>query len=160
VNDDASRQAARYPQVGDLAPDFELEGSDGRFRLSEQRGRRVVLFFYPGDNHLICTRQFCSYRDRVDEFDDLDVRAFGISPQSVASHQSFIDEHALTVPLLADTEFVASRAYGVYSRLIGTKRGTFVIDRAGVTRYRHDNVLSLTYDTVERLKNALTGLDA
>ena len=58
---------ARGPHVGDRAPNFELEGTDGLFRLSDHRGRRVVLLFYPGDNTPVCTRQFCSYRDEAEK---------------------------------------------------------------------------------------------
>ena len=58
---------AKGPRVGDQAPDFELEGTDGRFHLSEHRGERVVLLFYPGDETPVCTKQFCSYRDRADD---------------------------------------------------------------------------------------------
>jgi len=148
----------RQPDTGAPAPDFELDGSDGPFRLSEHRGERVVLFFYPGDNNLICTRQFCSYRDRVDEFNDLDVLAVGISPQSVESHREFIAEHRLTLPLLSDTDLNVSRDYGVHSPLIGTKRATFVIDETGIIRYRHDNPLSLTYDTVAAVGQAIVHL--
>lgn len=146
------------PDRGTPAPDFELDGSEGPFRLSDHRGERVVLFFYPGDNNLICTRQFCSYRDRVDEFSDLGVLAVGISPQSVDSHREFIAEHALTLPLLADTELAVSRAYDVHSRLIGTKRATFIIDETGIIRYRHDHRLSLSYDTVPTIADALAQL--
>lgn len=146
---------ARAPQPGDAAPDFELAGSDGPFHLADHRGDRLVLFFYPGDNNLVCTRQFCSYRDRVDEFNDLGVFAVGISPQSVDSHREFIAEHALTLPLLADTSLDVSRAYDVHSSLVGTRRATFVIDERGVVRYRHDNLLSLSYDTVEQVAQAL-----
>jgi peroxiredoxin Q/BCP len=117
-----------------------------------------VLFFYPGDNNLICTRQFCSYRDRVDEFEEIGACAVGISPQSVESHRHFIEEHGLTVPLLADTELAVSRAYGVHSNLIGTRRATFVIDADGIVRYRHDNLLSLSYDTVATVSRALAQL--
>lgn len=149
---------ARAPQPGDIAPPFALDGSEGRFLLEAHRGRRLVLFFYPGDNNLICTRQLCSYRDQVDQFEDLGIFAVGISPQSVSSHQSFIAEHQLTLPLLADRDFAVSKAYDVHSKFIGTKRATFVIDEAGVVRYRHDNLLSLSYDTVEQLSEALTQL--
>jgi peroxiredoxin Q/BCP len=145
----------RHPESGMAAPDFELEGSEGSFRLSDHRGERIVLFFYPGDNNLICTRQFCSYRDRVDEFNDLRALAVGISPQSVESHREFIDEHALTLPLLADTGLAVTRAYGVHSRLVGTKRATFIIDESGTIRYRHDNLLSLSYDTVTTIAHVL-----
>jgi peroxiredoxin Q/BCP len=142
-------------QPGDPAPPIELDGSDGPFSLAAMRGRRVVLFFYPGDNNLVCTRQLCSYRDRVDQFNDLDVDAVGISPQSVESHRSFIEENQLTLPLLSDAEFVVSKAYDVHSRRIGTNRATFIIDEAGIVRYRHDNLLSLTYDTVSDVAKAL-----
>ena len=64
--------------VGDAAPDFELEGTDGlAFRLSEHRGHNVVLAFYPGDATTVCTKQFCSYRDRADELDRLDLLGQG-----------------------------------------------------------------------------------
>ena len=56
---------AKTPQVGEQAPDFELPGTEGPFKLSEHRGERVVLLFYPGDNTMVCTKQFCSYRDRA-----------------------------------------------------------------------------------------------
>ena len=59
---------AKTPQVGEQAPDFELPGTDGAFRLSDHRGERVVLLFYPGDNTPVCTKQFCSYRDRAEDF--------------------------------------------------------------------------------------------
>jgi peroxiredoxin Q/BCP len=146
---------AKTPQPGDPAPVFELDGSNGPFKLAAHLGLPVVLFFYPGDNNLVCTRQLCSYRDQVHRFDDLGVYAVGISPQSVESHRSFIEEHQLTLPLLADTEFAVSKAYDVHSSFIGTKRATLVIDAAGIVRYRHDNLLSLSYDTVDQVARAL-----
>ena len=72
---------AKTPNVGEQAPDFELEGTAGTFKLSDHRGERVVLLFYPGDNTMICTRQFCSYRDRVSEFSTLNATVVGISAQ-------------------------------------------------------------------------------
>ena len=63
---------ASAPHVGDRAPDFALEGTDGTFRLSDHRGQRVVLLFYPGDETAVCTKQFCSYRDRADDMSALD----------------------------------------------------------------------------------------
>jgi thioredoxin-dependent peroxiredoxin len=90
------------PRPGDPAPDFELEGTDGRFRLSDHRGARVVLLFYPGDNTPVCTRQFCSYRDDAEELAQLDATIVGISSQSLESHESFTAKHGLTVPLMAD----------------------------------------------------------
>jgi thioredoxin-dependent peroxiredoxin len=150
---------AKDPHPGEVAPDFELTGTHGPFRLSEHRGERVVLLFYPGDNHVVCTRQFCSYRDRVDHFSKLGVRAVGISPQDIASHRDFIAKHGLTLPLLADSHRDVSKLYDVHSSVIGTRRATIVIDEMGVVRYRHDNLLSLSYDSVNDLSAALARLN-
>jgi thioredoxin-dependent peroxiredoxin len=146
---------SKFPQFGDAAPDFEIDGTHGHFRLSAHRGEKVVLLFYPGDNNLICTRQLCSYRDRVDQFNELGVYAVGISPQDLDSHEQFVAKHGLTLPLLADTGFAVSKAYDVYSPRIGTNRATLIIDENGVVRYRHDNLLSLSYDSVSDLRSAL-----
>ena len=100
--------------VGDEAPDFDLEGTEGRrYRLADCRGHWLVLAFYPGDFTPVCTRQFCSYRDAADRLDDLDATVWGISPQSVESHERFRREHGLTVPLLSDPDRAVIRAYGV-----------------------------------------------
>ena len=72
--------------VGDDAPDFTLEGTDGTFTLSEHRGERVVLLFYPGDNTTVCTKQFCSYRDAAEDMSKLDATFVGISVQGMESH--------------------------------------------------------------------------
>src|SRR5947209_9216475 len=93
---------AKSPQPGDPAPDFELEGTEGRFRLSEHRGERVILLFYPGDNTPVCTRQFCSYRDHAEDVDGLGATVVGISSQDLDSHDAFVAKHGLNVPLLAD----------------------------------------------------------
>jgi peroxiredoxin Q/BCP len=149
---------ARGPAPGDPAPDFELQGTDGRFRLSEHRGERVVLLFYPGDETPVCTRQFCSYRDHADELDQLDATVVGISGQSVRSHERFREHHDLTVPLLADPDRAVARAYGVALPGVGTRRAVFVIDEAGVVRHRHVHALGLSFQTVDDLRQALAEL--
>jgi len=146
---------AKGPELGDEAPDFELEGTDGSFRLSDHRGSRVVLLFYPGDETPVCTKQFCSYRDHSDEFGALDAVSVGISGQSVDSHRSFTDAHRLTVPLLADTEGAVAKAYGVHRPMVGTKRAVVIVDEAGVVRYRHDHSLGLDFQDVDQLRDAL-----
>src|SRR5207244_10752921 len=98
------REMAKTPRVGEQAPDFELPGTGGAFRLSEHRGERVVLLFYPGDNTMVCTKQFCSYRDRAADFDQLNATVVGISSQDVDSHEAFTAKHSLNVPLLADVD--------------------------------------------------------
>jgi len=144
-------------QAGEPAPDFELPGTAGTFRLSEHRGERVVLLFYPGDRMPVCTRQFCSYRDRADDLAALDATVVGISSQELPSHEQFMLEHSLTVPLLADVSGDVAKAYSAHNRL-GTKRAVIVIDEQGTVRYRHDHLLGLDYQTVDDLKGALEAL--
>jgi peroxiredoxin Q/BCP len=141
-------------KVGEIAPDFELPGTSGDFRLSDHRGERVVLLFYPGDNTPVCTRQFCSYRDRAEDFAALDATVVGISSQDVDSHEQFAAKHSLTVPLLADVGGEVAKVYGVSSRM-GTRRAVFVIDEDGVVRYRHTHLLGLSYQSVDQLRDAL-----
>ena len=151
---------AKRPQAGEQAPDFELQGTDGPFRLSEHRGERVVLLFYPGDNTMVCTKQFCSYRDRAEEFAALDATVVGISSQDLASHEGFKAKHSLTVPLLADVGGKVAEAYGAHSSRLGTKRAVVVIDEQGIVRHRHDHLLGLDYQSVDDLKQALDALAA
>src|ERR1700685_1958653 len=112
---------AKTPQVGEQAPDFELQGTDGTFKLSEHRGERVVLLFYPGDNTMVCTKQFCSYRDRADDFAALDATVVGISSQDLDSHEGFIPKHGLNVPLLSDVDRKVSMSYSAFSPRLGIK---------------------------------------
>jgi thioredoxin-dependent peroxiredoxin len=151
---------AKTPQVGEEAPDFELPGTDGTFRLSEHRGERVVLLFYPGDNTTVCTKQFCSYRDRAEDFAALNATAVGISGQDVASHEGFVAKHSLNVPLLADADRQVAQLYSAFSPRLGTKRAVIVIDEQGIVRHRHDHMLGLDYQSVDELKAVLDALPA
>ena len=151
---------AKHPEVGDPAPDFELQGTYGRFKLSDHRGQRVVLLFYPGDNTPVCTRQFCSYRDNAEAFAALDARVVGISSQNVDSHESFTAEHGLNVPLLADEGSQVAKAYGAHAPVIGTKRAAIIVDEEGIVRYRHDHLLGLDFQTVDDLRDALDSVAA
>jgi peroxiredoxin Q/BCP len=149
---------AKTPQVGEQAPDFELPGTQGTFRLSEHRGERVVLLFYPGDNTMVCTKQFCSYRDRAGDFGALGATVVGISAQDLDSHEGFTSKHSLTVPLLADVDKQVAKAYSAFSPRLGTKRAVIVIDEQGIVRHRHDHLLGLDYQTVDDLKATLDAL--
>jgi peroxiredoxin Q/BCP len=151
---------AKTPQVGEQAPEFELPGTAGPFRLSEHRGERVVLLFYPGDNTMVCTKQFCSYRDRGGDFASLNATVVGISSQDLASHEDFAAKHSLNVPLLADTDKAVAKAYSAFSSRLGTKRAVIVIDEQGVVRHRHDHLLGLDYQSVDDLKQTLDALPA
>ncbi|MGO8907038.1 MAG: peroxiredoxin [Solirubrobacteraceae bacterium] len=150
----------RTPQVGEPAPDFELPGTEGTFRLSDHRGERVVLLFYPGDFTPVCTEQFCSYRDCAEDFAALGAAVVGISAQDVASHKRFIAENSLTVPLLADTEQVVAKAYSVDSPKWSTDRSVIVIDEQGIVRYRRDPETPAGFPSVDDLKAALDALPA
>jgi peroxiredoxin Q/BCP len=146
---------AKTPRVGEQAPDFELQGTDGSFKLSEHRGERVVLLFYPGDNTPVCKRQFCSYRDRADDFAALDATVVGISAQDLDSHEGFIAKNNLTVPLLADVGKTVGKSYSASG-----KRAVIVIDEQGVVRHRKDHLLGLDYESVDDLRAALEQLPA
>jgi len=147
----------RHPAIGEQAPDFELEGTEGRFRLSEHRGERVVLLFYPGDNTPVCTKQFCSYRDRPDDFAGLGATVVGISAQGLDSHRDFTETNHLNVPLLADEDGAVASTYGAHGRL-GTKRAVVIVDEDGIVRHRHDHLLGLDFQSVDELKAALDTL--
>ena len=149
---------AKTPQVGEQAPDFTLEGTDGTFRLSDHRGERVVLLFYPGDNTMVCTKQFCSYRDRAQDFASLNATVVGISSQDLASHEGFTSKHSLNVPLLADVDKTVAKAYSAFSSRLGTKRAVIMIDEQGIVRHRHDHLLGLDYQSVDDLKATLDAL--
>ena len=160
--------------VGDQAPDFELPGTGGKtYRLSDYRGRNLVLAFYPGDATTVCTAQFCSYRDRADQLDGLNAEVLGISPQSVDSHEHWAKEQELNVPLLADVDLGVSRAYGVtawlgplarFTELKETPggryimRAIFIVDGEGIVRYRHVSRTGATFQSVDDIEEALASV--
>lgn len=126
-------------EVGVVAPDFVLSDADGQeVRLSDYRGKKVVLYFYPKDNTPGCTRQACAFAGAYQGFRDKDVVVIGISKDSVASHKKFADKHGLPFILLADTELTAIQAYDVWVEKkrfgkvgMGVVRTTFIIDEEG-----------------------------
>jgi peroxiredoxin Q/BCP len=160
--------------VGNAAPDFELRGTGGKaYKLSELRGKNVVLAFYPGDQTTVCTKQFCSYRDNGERIDQLDAEVLGISPQSIDSHEHWVQEQSLNVPLLADEDLTVSKRYGVTAWLGPLARFTelkdvpggryimrsiFVIDGDGIVRYRHVSRTGSTFQTVDDLEQAVAAL--
>ena len=126
-------------EPGDLAPDFELEtDGGGTVRLSDLKGKRVVLYFYPKDNTPGCTKQACGFRDRRDDFAEMDVVVLGVSPDGVRSHDRFRDRHELNFPLLSDPDHAVAEAYGAWGpkklygkEYMGLIRSTFVIGPDG-----------------------------
>jgi peroxiredoxin Q/BCP len=160
--------------AGDRAPDFALPGTGEKtYRLSDYRGQNLILAFYPGDATTVCTKQFCSYRDQGDRLDALDATVLGISPQSVDSHEHWVKEQELNVPLLADEDLAVAKSYGVtgwigpLARLTELNdapggryvmRAIFVIDGEGIVRYRHVSRTGSTYESVEDLERALAAV--
>jgi peroxiredoxin Q/BCP len=141
--------------VGERAPDFELPGTGGRtYRLADYRGGKVILAFYPGDFTVVCTKQFCSYRDQGDRLDGLGAQVLGISPQSVESHERFTEEKRLNVPLLADEDKSVARAYGVLAGPL-VRRAIFIVDEEGIVRHRKVTLAGLSYESVDDLAQAL-----
>ena len=120
-------------EEGKPAPDFELESDDGEtVRLSDLRGKPVVLYFYPKDDTPGCTRQACGIRDTWGEFQRAGAEVFGISADTVASHEKFKAKYSLPFPLLADPEHVLGEPYGVAREGKNSyERSTFVIDADG-----------------------------
>jgi thioredoxin-dependent peroxiredoxin len=162
------------PDVGDPAPDFALPGTGGKtYRLSDYRGRNLILAFYPGDGTTVCTKQFCSYRDQGERLDALDAEVLGISPQSVDSHEHWVKEQELNVPLLADEDLAVAKRYGVagwigpLARFTELKeapggryamRAIFVVDGDGIVRHRTVSRTGSSYESVEDLERALASL--
>ena len=127
-------------EAGTMAPDFTLPDKEGSpVTLSQFKGRRVVVYFYPRDNTPGCTRQACGYAAAYDQFQALDTVVIGISKDSAASHRKFAEKNSLPFILLSDPELTAIQAYGVWQEKknygkvsMGVVRSTFVINADGV----------------------------
>ena len=126
--------------VGDKAPDFSLQSQSGEtVRLSDFRGTRVVLYFYPKDNTPGCTRQACAFAGAYEAFQEKGVVVIGISRDSTASHARFAEKHSLPFTLLSDPDRLAIEPYGVWQEKklygkvsFGIVRTTFLIDENGI----------------------------
>ena len=127
-------------KVGTLAPDFTLTDKDGNdISLSDFRGQKVVLYFYPRDNTPGCTRQACAFAATYEGFKEKNIKVIGISKDSVASHLKFAEKYSLPFTLLSDPELIAIKAYGVWQEKklygkvsFGVVRTTFIIDENGI----------------------------
>lgn len=127
-------------QEGTMAPDFLLADKDGRMvKLSDFRGKKIVLYFYSKDNTAGCTRQACAFGASYGEFQALGIPVIGISKDTAASHNKFAEKYELPFILLADPEKEIHAAYDVLKektmygkKVIGTERTTYIIDEKGM----------------------------
>ena len=126
-------------KVGEMAPDFELEDDSGaRVRLSELRGKTVVLYFYPRDDTPGCTKEACSFRDSWAAVKASGAAVYGLSPDTVEKHRAFREKYGLQFPLLSDRDRSVMKAYGAFGAKImygreveGVIRSTFIIGPDG-----------------------------
>lgn len=133
---------SEWVEEGKKAPDFTLPADDGtKVKLSQFKGKPVVLYFYPRDNTPGCTREACAFRDRQAELKKQGAVVLGVSTDDVASHQKFRDKFELNFPLLADTEHKVAEKYGAWreknmygKKSWGIQRSTFLIDADGKIR--------------------------
>jgi peroxiredoxin Q/BCP len=127
------------PDVGDKAPAFSLEDQSGKtVKLSDFKGKQVVLYFYPKDDTPGCTREACAFRDEHSALLKAGAVVLGVSPDSEATHAKFAGKYKLPFPLLADPDHAVSEKYGAWGekslygrKFMGIQRSTFLINGSG-----------------------------
>jgi thioredoxin-dependent peroxiredoxin len=125
--------------IGEKAPEFELPATNGQtVKLSDFKGKNVVLYFYPKDMTPGCTTEACDFRDHHEGFEGLNAVVLGVSPDPINRHGKFIEKHGLPFLLLADEDHKIAEDYGVWTlkknfgkEYMGIERSTFIIDKAG-----------------------------
>lgn len=147
-------------EVGTKAPDFTLLDQDGNeVSLSDFRGKKVALYFYPKDSTPGCTKQACAYQSSLNDFIDKDVKVIGISKDSVKSHKNFSTKQGLTFTLLSDPELIAIQAYDVWKEKkmygkvsMGVVRSSYLIDENGIIEKVYEKVKP-DMNAIEMLKD-------
>lgn len=134
----ASPSPSRSLRIGDKAPDFDVTSSDGKpLKLADFRGKKnVVLYFYPRDFTMVCTRETCGFRDMYAELASKDTEVIGVSFDDDKVHEDFRKEHHVPFSLVADTSHALSESYGATSSMVGkllgrASRVTYLIDKEG-----------------------------
>ena len=137
----AAGKKAGGPKAGDKAPPFKLATESGEISLAGQKGRPLVLYFYPRDDTSGCTMEAVEFSNAAKKFKKLGVTVLGVSRDDLTSHQKFRQKHDLTIALGSDEDLKAAKAYGVWGekslygrKYMGMERATFLIDGAGLVR--------------------------
>jgi thioredoxin-dependent peroxiredoxin len=152
-------------EVGQVAPDFELLSSNGeKVKLSDFRGKNVVLYFYPKDMTPGCTTEACDFRDHHQSFTDVNAVILGVSPDPLEKHQKFIEKYDLPFLLLVDEDHKVAETYGVWKlkknfgkEYMGIERSTFIIDKEGkiVKEWRKVKVKGHVEEALQFIKENL-----
>ena len=150
-------------QVGTKAPDFKLPDQNGEMHsLSDYKGKKVILYFYPKDNTSGCTKQACGFSDRYPQFQEKGAVVLGVSKDSVASHKKFEEKYGLPFTLLSDTELTVIKAYDVWKEKknygkvsMGVVRTTYLIDEKGIIVKDNDKVKAA--DNPQEMLEAIGG---
>jgi peroxiredoxin Q/BCP len=148
-------------KAGDDAPDFEAQDGDGTtWRLSDLRGKKVILYFYPADDTPGCTREACDFRDSLSDFTNAGYIVLGASPQGAESHKEFTSKYQLNFPLLVDKDMSLAKKYGtagIFGKFedipLTVQRSTFVIDENGKLEQALYGVRSRSH--VDNLKESI-----
>jgi thioredoxin-dependent peroxiredoxin len=153
-------------KTNESAPEFKLPASRGEtVKLSDFRGKHVVLYFYPKDMTPGCTTEACDFRDQHESFEELDAVIIGVSPDPVSRHEKFIEKHGLPFLLLSDEENKAAETYGVWKlkknfgkEYMGIERSTFIIDKQGnlVKEFRKVKVKGHVEEALSYIKENLS----
>lgn len=152
-------------QIGENAPDIELVNENGEnVKLSDLKGKYVVLYFYPKDMTPGCTTQACDFRDRAESFSELDAVIVGVSPDDRGKHQKFKEKHNLPFTLLVDDEHKLAEAFGVWklkknfgNEYMGIERSTFLLDKEGklIKEWRKVKVKDHVAEALQELRETV-----
>jgi peroxiredoxin Q/BCP len=139
--------------VGDKAPVFSLQDQNGKtFNIADHIGKQMlVIYFYPKDESMVCTKQACAFRDSFDEFTKAGAMVIGINGGTVASHKAFADHYKLPFTLLSDPGNKVYNLFGVKGKLFLSGRETFVVDRTGKVVYQYDSMLEGKQHAIDAL---------
>ena len=165
-NTTASSYSSSSPDIGDNAPDFNLADADLKMqKLSDYKGKPIVLAFFPAAESPVCTKEMCTFRDSLEELKGYDTQVLGISVDGPFANKIFTENRHLNFPILSDYSRETIKNYGIVMPNLGplqgynaAKRSIFVLDNAGRIRYKWISDNPLVEPNYEEIKNALAQL--